>query len=50
MKKILAKSCKHEWYYSTTVIFEKEKWEDKVNRVIHHCRKCGQLDIQTIYK
>jgi len=50
MKKIENKKCKHEWYYSNTVKFGDEKEVFKVHfQIIHHCKKCGELDIQTIY-
>ena len=42
---------KHDWYYSDTVKFGNEEEEFKFHyRIIHHCRTCGQLDIQTIYQ
>ena len=55
MKKDLNKEekCKHEWIYSDTVKFDKESDRYIVishYRIIHHCKHCGQLDIQTIYR
>lgn len=48
MKKKI-KKCKHEWYYSNTVSFIYKNSGTGHYRTIHHCRKCGELDIQTIY-
>lgn len=54
MKKDLKKEekCKHEWIYSDTVIFYQNPFtkENQYYRIIHHCKHCGQLDIQTIYR
>lgn len=42
--------CKHEWIYSDTVSFYDDKNYAGHYRIVHHCKKCGQLDIQTIYR
>lgn len=49
-EKLVKKSCKHKWFYSTTVSFYNEEFKEGHYRVIHCCEKCNQLDIQTIYR
>lgn len=46
------KPCKHEWVYCEAVLFYRQKYqkEEPYYRAIWNCKKCQQVDIQTIYE
>jgi hypothetical protein len=47
------KTCKHEWVYDEALKFYVNSWQMKGDiyyRAVWHCKKCQQVDVQTIYK